>query len=50
MVYKLLGMAVWKGGRWFLGRRKGKIATSRPVLFTGATAMAAAIFAAARRA
>jgi hypothetical protein len=23
MLYKLLGMAVWKGARWYLGRRFG---------------------------
>jgi hypothetical protein len=32
MVYRLLGMAVWKGAKWFLRRRYGPTHMPRPVL------------------
>jgi hypothetical protein len=32
MFYRLLGMAVWKGGKWFLRRRYGPTYVPRPVL------------------
>jgi|AntDryMetagUQ255_1029468.scaffolds.fasta_scaffold01608_2 hypothetical protein len=35
MGYKLLGLAVWKGARWYMGRRFGRLIPSRRVL-TGA--------------
>ena len=31
MRYKLLGLAVWKGARWYLGRRYGHLVPSRRV-------------------
>jgi hypothetical protein len=32
MGYRLLGMAVWKGAKWFLRRRYGQYVPSRRVL------------------
>ena len=32
MVYRLLGMAVWKGAKWFLRRRYGPTYVPRPLL------------------
>ena len=32
MFYKLLGMAVWRGGKMFLRRRYGPTYTPKPVL------------------
>lgn len=32
MFYRLLGMAVWKGAKWFLRRRYGPTYLPRPVL------------------
>jgi len=31
MAYKLLGVIVWKGARWFLNRRYGHLLPSRRV-------------------
>jgi len=39
MGYKLLGMAVWKGGKLFLRRRYGPTYTPKPVLAGGVVAM-----------
>jgi hypothetical protein len=36
MFYKLLGMAVWNGGKWYLGRRFGPHAPTK-ALAAGAT-------------
>ena len=36
MAYKLLGMAVWKGAKWFLRRKYGAAMTPKPVLAGGA--------------
>jgi hypothetical protein len=51
MRYKLLGFAVWKGARWYVQRRYGRLIPSRRVL-TGAlvvSAVSAMAFAATRR-
>jgi hypothetical protein len=32
MFYRMLGMAVWKGAKWFLRRRYGPTRLPRPVL------------------
>jgi len=51
MRYKLLGYAVWKGARWYLGRRYGRLIPSRRVM-AGAlvvSAVSALAIAATRR-
>ena len=51
MAYKILGFAVWKGARWYLGRRYGHLVPSRRV-FAGAlvvTTVSALAIAATRR-
>jgi hypothetical protein len=43
MFYKLLGMAVWNGGKYFLRRKYGSTYVPKPVLaavFAGALALA----------
>lgn len=35
MGYKLLGMAVWHGGRWYLRRRVGRASLRRRLLLAG---------------
>jgi hypothetical protein len=35
MAYKLLGMAVWKAGKWFLRRRYGSAMAPKPLLAGG---------------
>jgi hypothetical protein len=35
MAYKLLGMAVWKGVRWFLRRKYGAAMAPKPLLAGG---------------
>jgi hypothetical protein len=42
MFYKLLGMAVWKGAKWYLGRRFGPNAGTKTLAVGGAAALAAA--------
>jgi hypothetical protein len=42
MAYKLLGFVVWRGAKWYLGRKLGTLSASRKVLVTGALAAAAA--------
>jgi hypothetical protein len=52
MLYKLLGMAVWHGGKFFLRRRYGATYVPKPVLAAGAVAVVAGVglaVAAARR-
>jgi hypothetical protein len=42
--YRLLGMAVWHGGRWYLRRRVGSARTfARRGLLAGAGLVAAAV-------
>ena len=35
MAYKLLGMFVWKGARWFLRRKYGAAMAPKPLLAGG---------------
>ena len=35
MAYKLLGMAVWKGAKWFLRRKYGAAMAPKPLLAGG---------------
>jgi hypothetical protein len=52
MLYKLLGMAVWHGGKFFLRRRYGAAYVPKPVLAGAAVAVVAGVgvaAAAARR-
>jgi hypothetical protein len=50
MGYKLLGWAVWKGGKWYVRKRYGHVVPPRPLLAAGLTGAAvAAIYAASRR-
>jgi hypothetical protein len=50
MFYKLLGMAVWNGSKFFLRRRYGRTYAPKPLLAGGVVAIVAAvaIFAARR--
>jgi hypothetical protein len=51
MRYKILGFAVWKGARWYINRRYGRLIPSRRVL-AGAlvvSAVSAMALAATRR-
>jgi hypothetical protein len=42
MGYKILGYAVWNGGKWYLGRRYGHLVPSRRVVVAGLAAVALA--------
>jgi hypothetical protein len=35
MAYKLLGMLVWRGAKWFLRRKYGVARAPKPLLFGG---------------
>jgi hypothetical protein len=39
MFYKLVGMAVWNGAKWYLNRRFGPRAGSKALLIGGALAL-----------
>jgi hypothetical protein len=41
MGYRFLGFVVWRGAKWYLGRRVGALTTTRKVLLAGALAAAA---------
>jgi hypothetical protein len=46
VLYRLLGMAIWKGAKWFLRRRYGRLVPSRRVAglgFVGLAALALAL-------
>jgi hypothetical protein len=43
MFYKLLGMAVWKGSKFFLRRRYGRTYTPKPLLAGGIIAIVAGV-------
>jgi hypothetical protein len=43
MLYKLLGMVVWNGGKFVLRRRYGPAHTSKPLLAGGLLAIVAAV-------
>jgi hypothetical protein len=47
MFYKLLGMAVWNGGKLYLRRRYGRTYVPKPLLAVAAVAIVGAIAAAA---
>ena len=49
MGYKLLGFLVWRGAKWYLGRRLGPHATAKMLAAGGGTALAAAAIAVAAR-
>ena len=50
MGYKLLGMAVWKGAKFFLRRRYGPTYAPKPVIAGGvAVALVAVLVLAAKR-
>jgi hypothetical protein len=42
MFYRLLGMAVWNGAKWYLGRRFGPHATAKALAAGGAVALGVA--------
>jgi hypothetical protein len=39
MFYKLLGMAVWNGAKWYVGRRYGPNAGAKALALGGALAL-----------
>jgi hypothetical protein len=39
MLYKLLGMAVWNGGKWYMGRRFGPHAGSKALVVGAVVAL-----------
>lgn len=39
MGYKVLGYAVWKGAKWYVGRRYGHLVPSRRVALAGLAAV-----------
>jgi hypothetical protein len=41
MAYKVLGLVVWRGGKWFLRRRYGRLVPSRGVALAGLGGIAA---------
>ena len=50
MFYKLLGMAVWKGAKWFLRRKYGAAMAPKPLLAGGLVlVLLGAVFAARQR-
>jgi hypothetical protein len=49
MAYKLLGMVVWRGGKWFLRRRYGTAMAPKPVLAGGLLLVIAGVVLAAAR-
>ena len=49
MAYKLLGMAVWKGAKWYLRRTYGHLVPSRRVALAGLVALVVAALAVAGR-
>lgn len=49
MAYKLLGMAVWKGAKWFLRRKYGAAMAPKPLLAGGLLILVAGIILASRQ-
>ena len=43
MFYKLLGMVVWNGAKWFLRRKYGPTYMPKPVFAGGVVAIALAV-------
>ena len=50
MLYKLLGMAVWKGAKLFLRRRYGATMAPKPVIAGGLIALVVGVLLLGRRA
>jgi hypothetical protein len=46
MRYKLLGFAVWQGGKWYARKRYGRFVPSRRVASAGAVVLGVGVFAA----
>jgi hypothetical protein len=49
MAYKLLGIVVWKGTKWFLRRKYGAAMLPKPLLAGAAVAVAVGALLAARQ-
>jgi hypothetical protein len=49
MAYKLLGITVWKGAKWFLRRKYGSAMAPKPLLAGGLLALILAIVLATRQ-
>ena len=49
MAYKLLGIVVWRGGKWFLRRKYGSAMPPKPVLAGGLLLVIAGVLLAARQ-
>ena len=49
MFYKVLGMAVWRGAKWFLRRKYGATMAPKPVLVGALLLVIAGIAAATRQ-
>ena len=49
MFYKLLGIGVWKGGKWFLRRKYGAGMVPKPMVAGGVLLAAAGVALATRR-
>ena len=49
MAYKLLGVVVWKGGKWFLARRYGHLVPPRALVAGVVLVVGVAIAGAAAR-
>jgi hypothetical protein len=49
MAYKLLGMTVWKGAKWFLRRKYGATMAPKPLLAAGLLALILGIALATRQ-
>ena len=49
MGYKLLGFAVWQGGKWYLRRRMRGMARTAAIVGVGAAAVGVLVFAAQRQ-
>jgi hypothetical protein len=49
MAYKLLGIVVWKGGKWFLRRKYGSALPPKPMLAGGLLLVIVGVLLAAAR-
>jgi hypothetical protein len=49
MGYKLLGIVVWKGGKWFLRRKYGAAMAPKPLLAGGLVLAAIGVAVAAKQ-
>jgi hypothetical protein len=48
MGYRLLGIVVWRGGKWFLRRKYGTVMAPKPLLAGGLLLAAVGVLFAAR--